>query len=312
MSGRGYHSGTGGGGSGAPAGAQYVTLATDAGLSAERVLTAGTGITIVDGGANGPVTVSASGGGASAAPGGIEGLAAWYVADDLALHLADTANVVFWPNRIPNAAIETLIATGTQPIFRTSIVNGKAVVRFAGGATERLGSTSSRMLQMNTWRQMTLIAVASHGNAAQQTKNFLAAKGSVGAYEFTFGVPNNVANAFNLQQAAGTSHASPGTYGSASVQNTFYINTARASRAQRVDQWRDGGVRITSTTFTGAMGAAGADFNLGGDVDGGASNSFEGDIAEFLWYSRALSFAELDTINTYLAARYAITTTAHS
>lgn len=48
----------GGGGPPGPANAQYVVLALDAGLTAERVLTAGTGITIVDGGANAAVTVS--------------------------------------------------------------------------------------------------------------------------------------------------------------------------------------------------------------------------------------------------------------
>jgi lysophospholipid acyltransferase (LPLAT)-like uncharacterized protein len=41
--------------------AQYVALATDAVLSNERILTAGTNIAIADGGANGPVTVSAIG-----------------------------------------------------------------------------------------------------------------------------------------------------------------------------------------------------------------------------------------------------------
>ena len=49
------------GGGGAPTDAQYVTLATDGDLSAERVLARGTGIHIVDGGANGNVTVSVSG-----------------------------------------------------------------------------------------------------------------------------------------------------------------------------------------------------------------------------------------------------------
>jgi hypothetical protein len=48
----------GGGGGGAPTNAQYVTLATDAGLSAERVLTAGSGISLTDGGAGGPITVA--------------------------------------------------------------------------------------------------------------------------------------------------------------------------------------------------------------------------------------------------------------
>ena len=52
--------GGGGGGGGAPTSAQYVTLATNATLTNERVLTAGTGITITDGGAGAAVTVSSS------------------------------------------------------------------------------------------------------------------------------------------------------------------------------------------------------------------------------------------------------------
>lgn len=46
-----------GGGSGAPVDVSYVTLGTSTGLSNERVLTAGTGINIVDGGANNPVYI---------------------------------------------------------------------------------------------------------------------------------------------------------------------------------------------------------------------------------------------------------------
>lgn len=51
-------------GGNAPATAPYVTIGTDAILTAERVLTAGAGITITDGGANGPVTISATATGA--------------------------------------------------------------------------------------------------------------------------------------------------------------------------------------------------------------------------------------------------------
>jgi hypothetical protein len=46
------------GGGGAPADAQYVVMALNAALTDERVLTAGTGISIVDGGAGGAVTIS--------------------------------------------------------------------------------------------------------------------------------------------------------------------------------------------------------------------------------------------------------------
>jgi hypothetical protein len=48
----------GGGGGGAPTDAQYVTLATDGDLSAERVLTAGSDIDLADGGANSTVTIN--------------------------------------------------------------------------------------------------------------------------------------------------------------------------------------------------------------------------------------------------------------
>ena len=50
----------GGGGGGAPTTASYVVLGLNGTLTAERVLTAGSGIGIVDGGAGGNVTISAS------------------------------------------------------------------------------------------------------------------------------------------------------------------------------------------------------------------------------------------------------------
>ena len=60
---------TGGGGGGAPTDAQYVVLAIDGDLSAERVLTAGTGISLTDGGANGNITVAATNNGDASGPG---------------------------------------------------------------------------------------------------------------------------------------------------------------------------------------------------------------------------------------------------
>ena len=54
---------SGSGGSGAPTDAQYITLATDGDLSAERVLTAGDNISLTDAGAGGTLTIAATGGG---------------------------------------------------------------------------------------------------------------------------------------------------------------------------------------------------------------------------------------------------------
>ena len=60
----------GGGGGGAPTDAEYVVMALNGTLTNERKLTAGTNITITDGGAGGNVTIAASGGGGSAIPPG--------------------------------------------------------------------------------------------------------------------------------------------------------------------------------------------------------------------------------------------------
>jgi hypothetical protein len=57
-----------GGGGGAPTGASYITLGTDATLTAERVLTAGAGISIADGGAGTTATVAMDVNAMTAAP----------------------------------------------------------------------------------------------------------------------------------------------------------------------------------------------------------------------------------------------------
>ena len=51
---------TGGGGSGAPTDAEYVVMSLNGTLTDERVLTAGTGISITDGGAGGDVTIAST------------------------------------------------------------------------------------------------------------------------------------------------------------------------------------------------------------------------------------------------------------
>lgn len=50
------------GGSGAPVDAKYIVLAANSTLTNERILTAGSGVSLVDGGAGGPLTISSAGG----------------------------------------------------------------------------------------------------------------------------------------------------------------------------------------------------------------------------------------------------------
>jgi hypothetical protein len=63
-------SSTASGGGGAPTDAAYVVLSSNGTLTSERVLTAGSGISIADGGAGGAVTITATGGGGGGGVGG--------------------------------------------------------------------------------------------------------------------------------------------------------------------------------------------------------------------------------------------------
>jgi len=103
-----------GGGSGAPTGAQYVTLASDGTLSAERVLTAGSNIKLTDGGANTTITVAA--------------LAEQFVQGGIISPSQLTANQNDWsPTGLSTASVIRLSTDGT---FR--IITG-----LAGGADGR-------------------------------------------------------------------------------------------------------------------------------------------------------------------------------
>lgn len=98
----------GGGGGGAPANASYLTLATDATLTAERVLTAGAGVSFADAGAGSTLTVTNS-------------LPARTVAASLAFgaSFTDKAETVVtgqtWVTANTRISAQVLTPTGTDP-----------------------------------------------------------------------------------------------------------------------------------------------------------------------------------------------------
>ena len=100
----------GGGGGGAPTGSQYVTLATDATLSAERVFTPGLAMDTTDGGANGNIT---------------------FDFDPTELTGART-----WSDGSGATAVWTWNLSGTDP----SITFGSGVVNISAGTLQQAGT----------------------------------------------------------------------------------------------------------------------------------------------------------------------------
>jgi hypothetical protein len=101
-------------------------------------------------------------------------------------------------------------------------------------------------------------------------------------------------------------------YGSNPGATTWTITAYRARRNTQVAMWRNGGTGAYSTSVTGSPSDANTAWYVGQRGDNAAGNWFDGDIAEMLWYPRALSLAELDAITSYLSTKYSITVTAYA
>lgn len=131
----------GGGGVGAPNDAQYVTLALDAGLTAERVLTEGPDIDLVDGGANTTITVGRGGDtvllfNSDGTP--IEEFAATQAGVIAALAAAAAGNIIECPRAITIA----LTAGITIPASVTLRQAALSFSAFAGNAVTLAGASS--------------------------------------------------------------------------------------------------------------------------------------------------------------------------
>jgi Concanavalin A-like lectin/glucanases superfamily len=271
------------------------------GMVGAVTLQAGSNITLTPQSGN-VIEISSTGGG-SPFPGSVLMPAAWFEASMLDEFYADNDSVNLWPNLIANGW-ENLIAN-TAPVFKTSIVNGQDVVRFNGTNTS-MSSVNNRMQALFATREFTVITVC-----AQDTTSAMAILGKAAGsnYEFRQQVPNTGGSG-TFWQSGGATYAAPGNYGSAPTAGTFYVCALRARYDVEVAAWRDGGTKVSSTSFTGSMIVGASSFTVG--QRGDSLEWFDGDIAEILFYPRALSLTELDAVSAYLATKYGLTVSAYA
>jgi len=187
------------------------------------------------------------------------------------------------------------------------------VVRFDGG-----GATSDTLLMSNSFqgvnllyaRQATIFAVLAPDSATN--KWTLLHKG-VATGEFNLSVPSTSTLTIKLyNNAGGGAELAALTYGSNPSAATWYVcawQISLGSPTQFLRAWRNGGAKTETTSFSGTMGVGTDSMIMGRSSLGVSSQFFDGDLAEFLWYPRVMSFTEMDAIMEYLADKYAITVT---
>lgn len=219
----------------------------------------------------------------SFSPTQINGCLLWFAADRIT-GLADGSAVASWADLSGNGNHATQATSGNKPIFKTNIVNGKPVVRFA--------SASSKFLNLTTPfsnSALTFFAVIKATGFADASPIL---SGDTGAFEYR--------------------------YSSTRVQElikSFVLNIGASSTALSTSAFSLIDASYSSPNYA---------FRLNGAADGSGSNAqtpaspikylgndnnakyFDGDIAEIIVFDSALSTVNKQIVEAYLAAKYGI------
>lgn len=219
-------------------------------------------------------------------PSSIANLQLWLKADSLSLNDGDA--VTTWTDSSSAGNNVTQSTTAAKPTFKTSILNGRPVVRFDGGDDLRTASSPT----ISSQAEFTVFAVASAG-ASGTTRRIcgwttggwgLGQTGGIQMSLTTFGVKD---------YSTGTND-----FGS---QGTWKIGTWQFNSAYSVLFWMNGASKGTVTGTNNAV-ASTATFSVGSR----GSEYWTSDIAELLVYGSLLSAADRKLVEGYLAGKYAI------
>lgn len=215
-------------------------------------------------------------------PDTLTGLVLWLKADAIT-GLADGAAVASW---LDSSGAGNSVSQGTsadQPTYQTSVLNGKPALHF-NGTSYFLSRTTGFPINSD-------YTIAAVFRASSFTPNNVVLGGTTGEALYLQGT------AMPRLYENGTFAVAP----TAMALNTFAVvsgifTDATLRGAIRVNQGVDG---------TGTATQHNADANIQIGAFAGA-NFLNGDIAEIVVYSRALSVIERANVETYLAAKYAL------
>ena len=248
----------------------------------------------------------------------------WLKADAIQ-GLADGQTVNTWTDSSGNGNSPT--TTVGTPIYKTNIVNGKPVVRFAGGG-HRMEAPDDPSLDALSW---TVFSVMKYGNLS--TTECMMFKGINGGSPTTFGVMG-YGNGSVKRDYSWVRHED-GVVGSdqASVQggtdfgtSAFHVHTGWFDKSLCPDNiiWPNpAGLASTNLYRDGTLDIAGSPYHyvqtsvtldpicsgplhIGWNGLEGDPRYFEGDIAEIAILAFAASPQDILDVNAYLGGKYGI------
>lgn len=214
----------------------------------------------------------------------------WLRADSLAL--TDGAQIATWPDDSATGNSPTQATPANRPIYRTNIVNGNPVGRFTSASTTSMFNTLTSVSSTGSSSFFIVMSIAS--NAV--TGNFYTV-GAGGAEFFISATPNTrlVLN----KNAGGNNYTSTADIG---LNKFTAIATVQVGTATSITEFWNGDVKgsgVPSQTY-----APGGNNTI-------SNGSFNGDIAEVLYFDTALSATETNKIFCYLNTKYDLASVAN-
>lgn len=224
-------------------------------------------------------------------PDDIASLVAWY--DATTLDLADTNAVPSWEARYGPELVQ---ATGSkQPLFRTAIQNGRPIVRF-DGTDDYLHVANPLLNDTNC----SACAVFAKGEIASTSFRTLADISGTGGYGCVFWenlstTANRVGVTYGSSGGGSTSNIAMTAIGTAFHQFSLTLPNAGTPKIYK-DQGGATTGTTASTNFTQVSLYVGA--------NGGNQRYMNGDLAELLLFSTALSDPDRAIVETYLKTKW--------
>ncbi len=209
---------------------------------------------------------------------------AWYDADAIE-GLIDDDTVATWEDISANSYDATQSTESLKPLYKTSIINGKPVIRFDG--TDDVLSIGS----LDAFTELTVVVVYKNNSVAATFGGIIGTDGNSDGFQV---VRQDSTQVLHMPGFAG--HATPS---STILVSTPYIVSSIYTGASAAI-WVNG-VDKGSTANSGTV-SAGTTYNIG--RTNSASRTLNGDIAEILVFDYALSVSQREDLETYLNNKY--------
>ncbi len=220
----------------------------------------------------------------------------WLIADSVT---SSGGNVTRWDNIVKNVSVDyDMVPAGTAPKVVNAAVNGRKEISF-NNVSDALVSEGTLSAASFPGNEMSVFIVTETDNLNQDSYAYAtdnSENGAVDANSISASIPNGAGNIeFDI---AGDNYTAPyltGWAGKHSIYthivsvDTFLVYRNNNMLVNRND---------ANPSFTGHTAY---NFYLGKN---GAGEFFQGDIAEFIMFSRDVNIAQSNIINNYLGAKY--------